>query len=143
MSQPRHFAAAFVIFIVIASLFSIIWGGVKEGYNVQETENIEGSNVIERLSQLPFIQEITAFTNNIYQITAPTNVFDLLGSLASAGVGVLKIIGAIVTFPGDIITIITGHYPNALPGIVYTLIGLLTSIYFAFVLLSAYIKWRV
>jgi hypothetical protein len=61
-----------------------------------------------------------------------------LGNLASLGIGLIKVVGSIITFPVEIIGIITDFYQ--LPPIISTLVGLMFSVYIGFKILSLYIK---
>jgi len=141
MTKLRHMAASFMVVGVLVALMVGIWGGFREGYTVTETNrDDQGRTVMENLNNLGLVQGLSDIADSIEAITAPSNVFDLLGALASAGIGVVKTIGGVVTFVPEILGIITNFYPNGIPSIVTVFIGALVVLYVAFILLKTYVK---
>jgi len=141
MTKLRHMAASFMIVGLLVSLLVGVWSGFREGYTVTETNrDAQGRTVMENLNNMGLIQALSETSAAIERITAPSNVFDLLGALASAGIGVVKTIGGIVTAPVDLLVIVTNFYPNGIPGIVNFFIGAITTLYVAFILLKTYVK---
>jgi len=144
MSKMRHFSGAFLVIWVLSTLFVGVWTGFVDGYNIVETNTDDGGlNVMQGLANINFMNGITTLLDSIYKITAPSNVFDLLGALASAGAGVLQTIGGIITFPADIFGVISGFYPGGIPAPVTQFVGALVITYVAFLILTTYTKIEV
>lgn len=134
----KHLVAGFVIFAIITSLFGSIYVGlqVEYGFTPQDT-NDDGESIMTELSNINIISGINDSVSAIYKINPPTGAkSDIIGALASAGLGVIKIVTGIISFPIEIIGVITGFY--YVPPIVAVGASLIFIIYIAFMLLSEY-----
>lgn len=134
----KHLVAGFVIFAIITSLFTSIYAGLQAeyGFTPQDT-NDDGENIMAELSNINIISGINDSVSAMYKINPPTGAkADILGALASAGLGVIKIVTGIISFPVEIIGVITGFY--YVPPIVAVGISLIFMIYIAFMLLAEY-----
>lgn len=133
----RHVVASFVIFAVVVGLFTSVYSGFQTAYGFTPQDTQDGKNIMQKLNDINIISGINDSVAGIYKIKPPTgSEFDILGALASAGLGMLKIITGIITFPVEIIGVITGFY--YVPPIVGVGAGLIFIIYMAFMLLSEY-----
>jgi len=133
-----HIVASFVVFSVIVGLFGVAYDGFQEEYGfVPQATNAEGDNVMQELADINIISGINDSLTAIYKINPPTgSQFDILGALASAGLGILKIVTGIISFPIEILGIITGFY--YIPPLITAGISLIFIIYIAFKLLEDY-----
>lgn len=138
----RHMATGLVMFAILVSLLVTIYGGFQEGYSIERTDTKGGYDVMGRLENLNIVSGMVNVTSSVYKIQNPSsNNGDILGALASAGLGVLKSIVGIITFPFEIVGIIMEFYH--IPSIIG--LGLLSIliIVVAFLMLSAYLRYDV
>ena len=152
-----HWVASFVLFAIITSLFITIYTGVEKGYDITKGDTIEinftegyyggervhNATIIEQFRDMNLIAGITNVTNSISAIGAPGNALDILGNLASLGLGVLKITIGVITAPITITFIITSFYGGEFPAYVLTGAVLILIIYLAYILLSAYLRYDI
>lgn len=134
----KHLVAGFVLFAVMVSLFNSIYIGFQSEYGfIPQGTNEEGESIMAELADINIISGINDSVSAIYKINPPTGAkADIIGALASAGLGVLKIITGIISFPVEIIGVLTGFY--YIPPIVAVGASLIFIIYIAFMLLSDY-----
>lgn len=134
----KHIVTSFVIFSVMIALFLGFYNGLQEEYGfVPQALDENGDSVMEGLANINIISGINNSLTAIYKINPPTgSQFDILGALASAGLGILKIVTGIFSFPFEIIGVITGFY--YVPPIFSIGAGLIFIIYMAFKLLEDY-----
>jgi hypothetical protein len=142
MKTLRHPAAAFLIFALLTTLFTTVYNGAMDIYDVEQEQLKDGENIGERLQNLGLIEGIDDISKAIEDLKntklSPLSTFDILGSLASVGAGILKVVGGIVTLPISILGIIVPFFQ--IPGIVTTIIGGLVVLYIGFIILSAYLR---
>jgi len=143
MNTLRHPVAAFLLFAVMIVLVTTVYNGIKTNYGiVSDDVDSAGLTIGEKLSNLNIITTISDISNALNKLSSTklsiTNAPDILGNLASLGIGLIKVVGSIITFPVEIIGIITDFYQ--LPPIISTLVGLMFSVYIGFKILSLYIK---
>ena len=136
----RHYVAGLIIFAGLISLFSSFYLGIETDYNVTR-DDTNGTNIMESIEDINIISNINSTATNFYKLSNPTNTFDLLGAMALAGFGVVKIVGSTITLPIEIIGVITEFY--YIPPIVSTIIGILAILYIGFILVSIYMKEKV
>lgn len=134
----KQIVSSFVVFAVMIALFASIYTGIQQEYGfIPQDTNDDGDNIMEELADINIISGINDSVSAIYKINPPTGAkADILGALASAGLGVLKIITGIISFPIEIIGVITGFY--YIPPIVSVGASLIFIIYIAFKLLEDY-----
>ena len=133
----RHKAATFLVLGFLISLCLTTFLGVKDAYDFTEAGTKDGANVFQKLNNLNLIEGINKITAAFMNIVAPSNILDLIGGLAQAGIGLLQTVGGIVTFPLDIIGVISEFYPIGIPGIFSIFIGAMVVLYVGFEILSA------
>jgi hypothetical protein len=135
--EMSNVVASFVIFAVITGLWATVYTGLQETYGFTPQATIDNETIMDKLNDINIISGINQSVTGIYDLKAPTGAkADILGALASAAIGVLKIITGVITFPIEIIGVITGFY--YIPPLVCAGAGLLFIIYIAFMLWDAY-----
>ena len=148
MKTVRHLVAGFVLFAVLVGLLINAYTGLEDNYDITrndtKTLNITGSassgNIVEHLRDLNLLEGIAELQVGIQRLSPSTGTqFDVLGGLASVGVGALKVISGIVTTPFEIVSIITTFYANETAGIMATSLMMIVVVYVGFILLSAYL----
>lgn len=160
MKLLRHPIAALVIFAILVSLCVTIYAGLQESYDVVETGtqviapgelnltntthynyNENATSVMGALSGLTIIESINDLQTKIERIAAPTNLADLVGALMGSGLGIVKLIWGVFTFPIEIMNIILKFY--YVPPIIIGGINVMIFIYLAFIVLSLYVKGEI
>jgi len=134
----KQIVSSFVVFAIITSLFVAIYDGARTEYGfVPQDTDEDGKSIMQKLSEIQIISGINNSVTVIYKINPPTGAkADIIGALASAGLGIIKIVSGIITFPVEIIGVITGFY--YIPPIVAVGVSLIFIIYLAFMLLEEY-----
>lgn len=135
-----HVVVSFLLFATLTTLAGGFYTGVQEHYGIEKNDtDANGNDVMDRLNQITIISGINQSVSGIYSITNPTgSTADILGALAAAGIGVIKIITGIIVFPIQIIGAITDFY--FIPDVVAVVLGLVFIIYLAFILLNNYTR---
>ena len=136
----RHYVAGLIIFAGLISLYSAFYLDIETNYNITR-DNVTDDNIMESIEDINIISSINETATNFYKLSNPTNTFDLLGAMALAGYGVIKIIGSTITLPIEIIGVVTTYY--YIPPIVSTILGILVILYIGFILVSIYMKEKV
>ena len=139
MKTIRNPTIALLMFVVLISVV-VSWNNYTESnFTVSDSDIKDGYDVGNALSNIRILQGINDTSNAFQTMTTPTgNPVDLLGALASGGLGVLKTITGIITFPYEIISVVGKYY--AIPSIFITIIQIAMTILVGFILLSAYLK---
>lgn len=147
MKLLRHPIAGLVLFAVLVALCVGIYNGIESGYkdigSFERTDNktISGTtgNMMDHLGKLTIITSLNQTTSSIYDLKSPTaNPLDIVGSLASAAIGVLGLIAGLLIFPFQIVSIILVYY--GIPAIIVNGFLLFIVIYVGFIILSAYLR---
>lgn len=142
MKKIRHPVAAFLVFSAIITLCIGMYNGLVDNYGVVsgDTRLVDGEqlDIMQQLQGLNIIGGYDDLVDAVYTIIQPKGVIDILGGLASAATGVLKVAIGLITFPFEIFVIITGYY--YIPPIVPILISMLIVVYMGFILISAYLR---
>lgn len=143
MKLLRHGVAGILLFTVMIALCINIYGSITTTYEVtpnnQETINGKTGDIAFHLSQLTLVSGVSDINDAIIQLKNPSLGFDILGGLATAGIGVLKSIAGLITAPFEILDVITTFYGQGTLAIFYQLAALII-IYVGFILLSAYLR---
>ena len=138
MKLIRHGVAALLIFALMTTLLVGIFSDMEENYDITINGTIDNESVAQKLNNINLIGGINNLATAMYKLFPPTGADqDIIGALAAAAIGSLQLVGGVVTAPVDIFGVITQYY--TIPSIVPTIIGLLTIIYVAFILLSAHL----
>ena len=116
MNKLRHAVAAVVFFAIMVGLFVTIYDlGLVENYGVIEgdlkpgnfTEGREDQNIMEQFQELNLIQGIVLLNKGVTELNpGVASTFDILGGLASVGVGTLRVVVGLLTAPYSIVRII-------------------------------------
>lgn len=107
-----HTIAAFGIFAILVGLFLQGYDGITDSYNLTKTDlDEDGYNVMEELHNLNILGGIKKISDGLQSITGTTSSgFDIAGGLLALGLGFLQTFFGIITFPIEIIGVITGFY---------------------------------
>lgn len=141
MAQMKfsHQLVSIVLFAVLVGLIVSAYSGFKEGYGAPEEFTVEGNTVLADLEQLNLLANMNETAVRLQSLSTPaSNFFDLLGGLAGAAIGALKVVVSLFTLPFEILTVINTHYP--IPGMVLTGISLTIILYIGFQLVSMYLN---
>ena len=140
INNLRYYVIGMVIFAGMISLYSGFYNNMEISYNITR-DNSTGNNIMESIDNVNIISNINNTAESFYRLGNPTNTFDLLGAMALAGFGVIKIIGSTISLPIEILGIITNYY--YIPSIVSTIIGVIFILSIGFILVSIYMKEKV
>lgn len=137
MNSLRYPVVATFVFTLVVSLLVTIYGGLEEEYGViPQAVNDQGYDVMDALNQTNMIAGSNDILAAISDFTAPNaNAFDILGALATGAIGALQIVGGIITFPAEIIGIVTGFY--YIPPILTVMVPIIFSFLILMILISA------
>ena len=149
MRLLRHPVAALVLFTFLTGLMLGFYNELQEGYGFTPTDYkvVDGENqtIMSRLNDMNLISGISDLKIGILKINPPTgsNVgFDILGGLASVGIGAIKTVVGIVSTPFEFLAIVLEYYAE-LPPSIKTELGLFVVVYVGFILTSIYVKGEV
>lgn len=141
MKLLRHPVAALVLFSVLLSLLITIYTGLVENYDVIPGDLEEGKSIIEQLSELNLVEGVADIGAGIAELSpGSASSIDILGGLASVGLGALKTVAGLGTAPYSITTIILGYYAGDIPGVIGGILVTIVFVYIGFILLSAYLR---
>ena len=130
---------AFLIFAGLVTLYIDIFAGITDSYDLTPTDTQDGKNVMQKLNDIQIIAGIEDIITGIAKISNPTaTLFDILGGLTAAGIGLLKVSLGVLTFPVEILGVITGFY--YVPPAISTGMGIIFAIYVLFILIRNYTK---
>ncbi len=136
--ELRNVAISVVIFGVLISLVVFIHNGFQNLYGTSDDYTVGGKNIAVALNDLSLIRQLNRTISEPTDLDIPSgSFFDIVGSLAAAGIGTLKVIASILILPVEIFGIITGFYyiPPVFVSALITIIILIVG----FILLSKYI----
>jgi len=143
----RHFVGGFVVIAALASIFLFLYSGISDSYDLTDNamqysnETGQTGNIMYQLNEMNFVEGINQFMASIADLQQPTaSGFDILGALASVGIGIIKIIFGTMTLPYSVISIITTYYANEVAGVVFGMVAQMAIVYLGFILLSAYLR---
>ena len=128
----------FAVFAFLVSLVLGMYSSFDVAYDITETANKNGENIFQALQGLEIIEGLNQTVTAVYKIANPTNPLDVLGSLLSASIGVVRTIVGIVALPVDIIAIVVNYYNGWVPPLAQSIICILFAIYMGFLLLKFY-----
>lgn len=139
MRLIRDGANAIVMFAIIIGLFVGFYTGIADNYNIpQSSITIDGEEINytigERLNNLNIIKGLEKITG-VFKTEKLGDLVDVLGALATSGLGLLTTLLGIFTFPFEIANIISQHYN--VPAILTQGILGMFFVTIAFIILSA------
>ena len=146
MNLLRHAAGSLIIFAIIVVLFTNLHTGIQEGYDVESTYNRTSNrsqqslNIGDRMGEILIVSGIRNSTAGVYSLAQPSGITDIIGGFMGVALGIVKILGGIITFPFEIVGIIGDYYGSYIPVIILDGIIALIEIYIAFLILSAYLR---
>ena len=137
--KMSNIIVAFIIFSVATALFTQAYTALIENYDITPTDTQDGKTVMQKLNDIQIIAGIEDIITGIAKISNPTaTLFDILGGLTAAGIGLLKVSLGVLTFPVEILGVITGFY--YVPPAISTGMGIIFAIYVLFILIRNYTK---
>jgi len=153
MKLLRHGVAALVVFAVLVGLFINAYSGMEDSYDVtktdvqsmqvntalNETKEVNGS-IMDQLQELDLIEGINKIGDGMVRFAEPTGVLDILGGLASVGIGLLKTITGLITIPATFTYIITRYYAGTIPAVILGGFVALVLVYVGFLILSVLVR---
>lgn len=136
--KMENVLASVLVFAILTSMMLAIYSGFTTNYGLTpdpDSLDASGKSVITRLNELNLVSNINSTITSLHQIASPTgSVFDIVGAFLSTGVGFLKTATSVITLPFEIFDVFSDFY--TIPSGVYTLLGLLFSLYIGFLLLN-------
>lgn len=128
-----------LLFAILIGLMVGFYTGVADNYGVPNPEKeIDGQEIDktigERLNNLNIIKGVSDITE-IFKREKLGNLADVLGALATSGIGLLITLLGIFTFPFEIGTILSQHYN--IPAILINGVLGMMAVTLAFIVLSA------
>jgi len=144
MKLLRHAVAGLVIFALFITLFVGIFTPMEDNYPLTISGEKNGQNIVEILQNISIISGMEELNTAIFKASPSTgNSIDILGALASAAVGILLLVGGVLTFPVEILAIIFIQGENGgfyyIPPIIPITLTILITIYVGFILISAHL----
>lgn len=146
MRLLRHPVASFIILAVLVGLCITIYEGFESAYGFTrgDVKTLDGNtgNIMDQLRNMNLISGVATINTAIADLNTPNaNLVDIVGALASVGIGVLKSILGLATTPFEIVAIILEYYTE-IPAIITELLMLII-VYMGFILLSAHLRSEV
>ena len=140
----------FIMLGIMVSLLVGIYAGFGDttGFTstADETVEINGvdseGNIMEQFNRLGLITGMNEITSSVQKITNPSaNFADIIGAFGGIGIGIVKVLGGIITLPFTMGSIILTYY--SVPPILITGIGTLFIVSIGFIMLNLYLKTKV
>ena len=143
MANITNLTASFVILAVLTTLCITIYDGVEKSYNITRSDiltiNETEGNIADQFEALTLITAIEETQVGIFKLTAPAGILDILGGLATVGIGALKTVAGIIVIPYQITNIILTYYAGEIPGIVGGLVMMIV-VYVGMVILAVFLR---
>ena len=145
--KMTNFFNGLLVFVLLIGIITGISNSFNSYYSVeddyyQEVGDRNGTITYHfNLISNEINSSISSITQGISAIGKPSNPLDILGGLASLGVGILKGIWSVLTLPAKILDILVVFY--AFPQALINFITASLLITFAFIIVRAYIKEEV
>ena len=147
MKLLRHPVASLVIFATLVALCISIYDGFENAYSTVRGDtqnltdvNLTDGNIMEQFREMNLIEGVSDISSGITELSPSAGTADILGGLASVGIGALKTITGLVTAPVTITIIITRFYAGDIPATILGGLVTLIMVYVVFLLLSAYLR---
>lgn len=128
----------FVLFAVLVGAMVVSYGGLSEEYGFTRNDTRGGLDVMQRLDNMNIVSGINSTTNGITTTFEPNNPLDIIGGLMAIGIGFMQSVVGVLTFPAEIISIISDFYylPTAISGALVVIFY----VYVAFVIINVLTK---
>jgi hypothetical protein len=135
-----------VAFVIVTMLSNLMFSYIDAFYtaydltpsNLQDINN-DGNpiSIMAAFNNMTFSSGIQTFVDALYNIANPGSILDILGGLAAAGIGALKITTGIIVAPIEIIDILLKFYVG-IPMALSIAIKTTFTIYIGFILIKNY-----
>ena len=143
MANITNMVASFVLLAVLAGLCVTIYEGVETSYNITRSDiltvNETTGNIADQFKALYLIEAVADAQAGITKLRAPSGIRDVLGGLATAGIGALKTVGGVIVIPYQITNIVFTFYIGEIPGIVAGLVMMIV-VYVGMVVLAVFLR---
>lgn len=147
MKYLKYGVGSLVIFAVLVGLYVGIYKGMENDYGITPTDtrtitnSITGQStnmsIMESFDNLLILKGINQTLSGIYNLKEPSASFvDIIGALASTGIGVIRLTGGLVFYVPQIAYIIMTYY--YIPPIVAGGIIVLVILFVGFLIIRAY-----
>jgi hypothetical protein len=131
----KNLLYSFVILIGVIGLFTGIYAGFNDVYNIEDTNtkliNGQNTNIIGALNYLTvdIRGSVNTVVNAFKHITAPANPLDAAGALLSLGFGIFGTLWNVIEIPAKLLDIVIVFY--AFPPILIDMVTLALLVSFA------------
>jgi len=152
MNYIRHFVVGLLVFAVVIGIFVDFNNEINENYNLEDNftktlnlrnETVNG-NIGQHLNKLLIIDATNTISEGITKLTPGAgDLRDILGGLASVGIGALKTISGVFIFPFQIVDIFVSFYAGEVSGKILATLVMIFSVYGVFILLSAHLNRKI
>jgi len=143
MANITNLATSFVLLAVLATLCVTIYTGIEDNYGITESDvltvNETTGNIAEQFESLNLIEAIGETQAGIFKLSAPASVLDIIGGLATVGIGALKTVAGIIVIPYQITNIVLTFYAGEIPGIIGGLVMMIV-VYVGMVILAVFLR---
>ena len=142
MKLIRHGVASMILFAVLTGLCLNFYTDLQDSYGFTADDDLtingKSGSVMYQLSSINIIAGIEDLQVAISQLKPASTNWDLVGGLASAGIGAVRVAFGLVSTPFEVVGVIVEYYTE-IPDILIELV-LLVTVYLAFLMLSAYLR---
>lgn len=140
MTRLSHPVASLVIVAVLATLLVTIFTGMEEDYDIQRNFTVNNQTIMEEIKNVNILESMNDTLTSVYKLANPNEnfFFDIVGGLAGTAVGVIKVIGTLITLPFELIMISYKYYH--LETVIAIGLSVLIVIYVGFKILTAYLR---
>lgn len=139
----KHFAGALVVFSILVGLFIGVYNDLNTNYDIGDvyTADVEGlssnSTIVEQFETMNVVDGVQTLVDQIVTLTSPSSgLFDIVGGLILGGVGIMKTVFGLLTFPYDITRVILTFYSGSVPAGILGGLAMLIVTYAAFIYIS-------
>lgn len=141
----RNAVASLIIFSALVVSFTEVYIDFGESYNITQTDlqthNGNTKGIMDHLKAINVVEGINTLEQGILNLRPPSGSgADLLGGLASVGIGVVKLTLGLITIPYEVMKIMITFYAGEVPGVIAAIITQMIVIYIGFILISLYLR---
>lgn len=141
----RNAVASLVLFTALIVLYTEAYGSLSDAYSFTnqdlQTYNGTSNGILDHMRQINVVEGINDLEQGVLKLQPPSgSSTDILGGLASVGIGAVKLILGLITIPYEIARIIITFYAGEVPGVIGGIMTQLVVIYVGFILLSLYLR---
>lgn len=137
MNSIKNYLTSFFIAVVLIQLCLVIYGGLKDEYNIVPEP---GKNLFDTINDMNIVAGPIRIGEGIKQLLSINilNPLDLVGGLMNAGLGTLQTLAGVITLPVEIMDAFIPYYD--IPAAIYFFIGNIVLVSIGILILQLYIK---